>query len=98
MTPAERALWARLSERQVASAYFRAQHAVDRFIVDFVCVKARLVVEVDGDAHAQQVDYDAERSAWLAAQRRFRVLRFTNQEIHNNLDEVVEAIRAALQS
>jgi very-short-patch-repair endonuclease len=98
MTPAERALWERLRERQVGGAYFRAQHAVGRFIVDFICIKARLVVEVDGDTHASQADYDAERTAWLAAQRRYRVLRFDNRDIHTNLDAVIDAIRAALQA
>jgi very-short-patch-repair endonuclease len=66
--------------------------------VDFICIKARLVVEVDGDTHAGQADYDAERTAWLAAQHRYRVLRFDNRDIHTNLDAVIDAIRAALQA
>jgi very-short-patch-repair endonuclease len=98
MTPAESALWERLRDRQLEGAHFRAQHAVDRFIVDFICVKARLVVEVDGDGHAEraQADYDLERTAWLAAQRRYRVLRFDNAQVMGDLDRVVAAIRAAL--
>src|SRR5437870_4455235 len=57
---------------------------------------AQLVVEVDGDSHAQQTDYDAERTQWLNQQRGYRVLRFTNDEVHQNIDAVVEAIAAAL--
>ena len=96
MTPAERKLWKRLRDRQVDGAFFRAQHAVDRFILDFICVKAKLVVEIDGDTHAAQEEYDAERSAWLADQHRYRVLRFDNRDVHKNLEAVVEKIRAAL--
>jgi very-short-patch-repair endonuclease len=96
MTPAELKLWERLRDRQVNDAFFRAQHAIDRFILDFICVKAKLVVEIDGDTHADQAEYDAERTAWLSAQHRYRVVRFDNREIHQNLDAVIETIRAAL--
>jgi very-short-patch-repair endonuclease len=96
MTPAERKLWQRLRDRQILGAYFRAQHPVDRFILDFVCIKARLVIEVDGDSHAAQSDYDAERTNWLAAQHYYQVLRFTNGDITHNLESVLEAIRLAL--
>jgi very-short-patch-repair endonuclease len=98
MTPAELKLWGRLRDRQVNDAYFRAQHAVDRFILDFICVKARLVIEIDGDTHADpnQSAHDAERTAWLSTQRRYRVIRFDNKEVHQNLETVIETIRAAL--
>jgi very-short-patch-repair endonuclease len=98
MTPAEAALWAQLRDRQLSGAFFRAQHAVDRFILDFVCTRARLVVEVDGDVHARQTEYDDERTKWLAEQRRYQVIRFDNDEVLSDIAGVVERIRAALQA
>jgi very-short-patch-repair endonuclease len=75
---------------------FRRQHAVGRFIVDFLCAKARLVIEVDGDTHADQVEYDAERTQWLNEQNDYRVIRFTNDDIHHNIDAVLATILEAL--
>ncbi len=97
MTPAERKLWQRIRYGQLDGAHFRRQHAIGRFIVDFFCAKARLVIEVDGDIHAEQMEYDAERTKWLNEQKRYRVIRFTNDEIDHNLDGVVERIREALK-
>jgi adenine-specific DNA-methyltransferase len=95
MTPAERKLWQRIRRGQLDGAHFHRQHAVGRFIVDFLCARARLVVEVDGDTHAEQTEYDAEQTKWLNEQRRYRVIRFTNDEVHHNLDGVVERVREA---
>jgi adenine-specific DNA-methyltransferase len=111
MTPAERKLWQRIRRGQLDGAHFHRQHAVGRFIVDFLCARARLVVEVDGDTHAEQTEYDAERTKWLNEQpvlpvlavrpgwpgtgKRYRVIRFTNDEVHHNLDGVVERVREA---
>ncbi|CAG0938168.1 hypothetical protein BROC_00130 [Candidatus Brocadiaceae bacterium] len=97
MTPAEKKLWAYLREGQLDGAHFRKQHAVGTYIVDFFCAKAKLVIEVDGDSHADQVEYDAQRTAWLNEQKHYRVLRFTNDDVHRNLDAVMQAIAAALQ-
>ena len=97
MTPAERKLWQYLRGRQLDGAYFRKQAPVGRFILDFLCTKARLVVEVDGDSHADSIDYDAERTRWLSEQKDYRVVRFTNAEVLHSLDAVVEKIREALK-
>ncbi len=97
LTPAEKKLWAYLREGQLDGAHFRKQHAVGTYIVDFFCAKAKLVIEVDGDSHADQVEYDAQRTAWLNEQKHYRVLRFTNDDVHRHLDAVMQAIRAALQ-
>lgn len=96
MTPAERRLWARIRHGQLDSAHFRRQHAVGPFIVDFFCARAKLVIEVDGDVHVTQTDYDAARTAWLEEQKQYRVMRFTNEEVFRNLDAVVEAIWEAV--
>jgi very-short-patch-repair endonuclease len=78
------------------AAWRRKQHAVDTYIVDFFCAKSKLVIEVDGDSHADQIEYDAARTQWLSEQHRYCVLRFTNHDVLTNIEAVVEAIRAAL--
>jgi hypothetical protein len=65
------------------------------YVVDLVCLKARLVIEVDGGQHAQQSDRDDRRTAWLAS-RGFKVLRFWDNDVLQQTDGVVEVIRAAL--
>ena len=94
-TPAEHALWQRVRNRRVGGAKFRRQYAIERFIVDFVCLEHRLIIEVDGDIHEQQQEYDAVRQAFLEAQG-FRVIRFTNAEVMRSPDGVVEIIGEAL--
>ena len=96
LTPAEQRLWRRLRRRQLNGAHFRRQQPIGPFIVDFCCIQARLVIEVDGHTHAAQREYDAERTRWLSGQRGYRVLRFTNADVEYNLDAVVESILAAL--
>ena len=98
MTYAEKRLWQYLRNDQLAGAHFRKQHAVDTYIVDFFCAKAKLVIEVDGDSHAAQADYDATRTQWLNEQHAYRVLRFTNDEVLTNIEAVIEVIRAALSA
>lgn len=96
-TPAEDALWKHLRGRGLNGAKFRRQHAIDRFIVDFVCVEHQLIVEVDGSIHElpdQQV-YDANRQTHLEALG-YRILRFTNGEVLKSVEAVLEVIGAAL--
>jgi 5-methyltetrahydrofolate--homocysteine methyltransferase len=94
-TPAEEALWQHLRNRQVSGAKFRRQYAVEIFIVDFVCMERRLIVEVDGSVHDQQQEYDADRQAALEA-RGFRVLRFSNDDVFHALPATLAAIAGAL--
>ena len=97
MTPAEKKLWQHIRRGQLDGAHFRRQHAVGRFILDFFCAKARLAIEIDGDVHAAQTQYDAERTKWLSEQKNYRVIRFMNDEVLHNLDAVLEHIREALK-
>ena len=95
-TPAESKLWARLRNRQLGGFKFRRQHPIGRFIVDFYCAATRLVIEIDGDSHAEQVEYDQARTAWLSEQG-YRVIRFRNQDVYRRVDEVLEAILVECQ-
>lgn len=96
-TPAEDALWQKLRNRQVQGAKFRRQHSIEGFIVDFVCVEHRLIIEVDGSIHEMpdQQSYDEQRQAFLEAQG-FRIMRFTNDAVLQSIDAVVEAIKAQI--
>jgi very-short-patch-repair endonuclease len=96
MTPAEARLWYHLRHRQLDGYYFRGQHPIGRFITHFCCTKARLVVEIDGDVHVMQREYDAARTQWLQ-DRGYRVMRFTNDEVVRQLSAVLESILAACE-
>jgi 5-methyltetrahydrofolate--homocysteine methyltransferase len=97
MTPAEKKLWQVLRGNQLDGLYFRRQHAVGTYILDFVCIQERLVVEVDGGSHLEQEEYDQERTRWLGEEKGYRVVRFTNADVLKNIHEVVEAIRDAVK-
>jgi very-short-patch-repair endonuclease len=97
-TNAESLLWQALRNRNLARWKFRRQHPIDRFIVDFVCLDARLVVELDGATHStdREIRRDVERTDILEACG-YHVMRFANVEVHNNLDGVTETILAELE-
>ncbi len=98
MTPAEKKLWQHIRYGQLGGAQFRRQHAVGPYIVDFFCAKAKLVVEVDGDIHAdpEQAKRDEERTAWLNEQKDYRVIRFWNSNVLCNIGGVLSQITEAL--
>jgi very-short-patch-repair endonuclease len=93
MTPAERKLWQHIRYGQLG-VHFRRQHAVGPYIVDFICTKSKLVVEVDGDVHAnpEQAEYDAKRTEWLNTQKKYRVIRLWNDEVLHNIEAVLAKI------
>jgi very-short-patch-repair endonuclease len=97
LTPMERILWARLRDRRLAGLRFRRQHPLGEYIVDFYCPSVRVVIEIDGDTHAQQEAYDRERTDWLK-KNGYRVIRFANGDVIRNLDNIMEAIRAECQT
>jgi very-short-patch-repair endonuclease len=96
MTDAEVNLWMRLRGNQLGGHYFRRQVPMGAYIVDFVCVKAHLIVEVDGSQHLKDVKYDEQRTAWLQS-RGHRVLRFWDNDVLQRQDGVLESIRIALE-
>ena len=96
MTNAERELWYALRDRRFQSFKFRRQVPIGRFIADFVCFEARLVIEVDGGQHADSLQ-DRYRDRWLA-ENRFGVLRFWNNDVLSNLEGVMPVLADALSA
>ena len=94
-TPAEDLLWQALRNAKLG-VRFRRQHVIDRFIVDFVCLRQKLVVEVDGPIHASEESRDAVRDAHLTGLG-FRTVRFSNRQVLTELDEVLSALRSELE-
>ena len=87
MTDAEKLLWQFLRDRQLGGYKFRRQHHIGPFIVDFVCLKKKLIIEVDGGQHGKQLESDANRSDYLK-ERGYRVLRFWNNEVLGEKESV----------
>jgi very-short-patch-repair endonuclease len=98
-TGAEAKLWAALRGSRLNGWKFRRQHPIDRFIADFVCLKAKLVVEVDGATHNNPAahDRDVERTRIIESAG-FQVIRVDNADIRENLDGVLESILAAMMA
>ncbi|QCW98578.1 leucine--tRNA ligase [Aggregatimonas sangjinii] len=95
-TPAEDALWQSIKSKKVGHK-FRRQHLIDNYIVDFVCLAKKLVVEVDGDIHDLQKEEDEIRTAVLN-ELGFIVLRFRNERVLGNIDAVLEEIATCLDN
>jgi very-short-patch-repair endonuclease len=97
-TGAEAKLWTALRGTKLNGWKFRRQHPIDRFVVDFACLTAKLVVEVDGATHGSPaaLGHDADRTRVLESAG-FRVIRIGNADIRDNLDGVLESILAAVQ-
>lgn len=91
---AEARIWSRLRNRQLGGWKWKRQVPRGRYIVDFLCPEARLVVELDGGQHAEQARYDAERTAYLNTLG-LQVLRFWSTEALSNTDGVCETILRA---
>ncbi|WP_216664177.1 endonuclease domain-containing protein [Lentimicrobium sp. S6] len=98
MTQAEVILWERLKGKQILSLRFRRQHPIGQFIVDFYCHNAKLIIEVDGLIHQKKdvMEDDAGRTYELE-KAGLMVKRFTNNEIENNIETVIESISIICQ-
>ena len=97
MTEAEKVLWKQLRNRQVKGFRFRRQHPVGEFVVDFFCYEAKLVIELDGEAHDNsfQKERDLERTKILKSMG-LREIRFKNEEVLNDPEDVVSRIAEIL--
>jgi very-short-patch-repair endonuclease len=95
-TPAEARLWSLVRARRLADSKFRHQVVIGRYIADFACrIPTMLVIEVDGDSHDYQGQYDQARTRFLE-RRGYRVLRFHNDDVLKNLEGVAACLREAL--
>jgi very-short-patch-repair endonuclease len=97
MSGTEWRLWYRLRGRQLLGHKFRRQVPIGPYFADFACLKARLVVEVDGEHHCDQLVYDARRDHSLS-ELGFRALRFWVVEVDENIEGVIETIADALST
>jgi very-short-patch-repair endonuclease len=97
-TDAERALWAKLRNKQLEGVKFRRQQPLGGYIVDFVSFERKIIVEIDGGQHNEEEasKKDEERTTWLRG-RDYQVLRFWNNEVLVNTQGVLEKIREVLE-
>jgi very-short-patch-repair endonuclease len=95
-TDAERVLWFRLRDRRLRGLKFKRQVPIDRYVVDFCCSDARLIIELDGGQHATRISEDASRTKILDAMG-YLVLRFWNNDVMQNIDGVLEEISNTLK-
>ncbi|MCT4590161.1 MAG: endonuclease domain-containing protein [Carboxylicivirga sp.] len=91
VTETEKKLWNKLRNRQLSGLKFRRQHPINIFIADFYCHEKKIVIEVDGDIHKYQKEYDEGRTAELN-DLGIKVLRFTNDEVCSNIRKVCDKI------
>lgn len=96
MTLGEKLLWERLKGKKLFNLRFRRQHPINMYIVDFYCHAARLVIEIDGEIHKFQKDYDEARTEDLI-NFGLMILRFKNYEVEHHLDSVIEKIKHTIE-
>ncbi len=99
MPKAEVVLWAKIKNKQIRGYKFRRQYSVGFFIVDFYCPKLRLAIEIDGDSHFQEGKdrYDKRRQCYIEL-KRISFLRFTNNDIYQSIEGVVDVIDKRIQN
>lgn len=92
-TSQEAKLWRLLRNKQYKKLPFKRQHPIGNYIVDFICLEKKLIIELDGGQHNEEVNikYDTERTVFLNA-KGYTVLRFWNNDIDNNIEGVFETI------
>ncbi len=95
LTPAERKLWAYVRGDKLG-VNFRRQHALGNYITDFCSPKAKLIIELDGSQHLEQQEYDDERTKYFESLG-YKVIRFWNNQVMNEIDSVILAITYALE-
>ncbi|HTB06104.1 MAG TPA: endonuclease domain-containing protein [Bacteroidia bacterium] len=99
MTDAEMALWKRLEKNQLNGLRFRAQHPIGKFIVDFYCHSAKLVIELDGEIHKNKVLAERDEGRQYELEKwDLKVIRFKNEEVLTNIENVIKAIESETQT
>ena len=97
LTPSEKVLWHELQNKKLNGYKFRNQHPISRYILDFYCHKCLLAVEIDGGIDKFKKDYDEYRDKYMESVG-IKTLRFTNEDIFNNLNLVLKKIKENLES
>lgn len=97
LTPAERKLCSVLRGNKINGVSFRRQHAIGNYIVDFVSIKHKLIIELDGSQHLEQTEYDEERTRYLESQG-YKVVRFWNNQIEKEMDGVIKLLEEIINS
>jgi very-short-patch-repair endonuclease len=92
---AEKICWNLIRDRRISGVKFRRQHPIGRYFADFACVSKKLVIEIDGEHHAFQIEADTERTAMMERQG-WRVMRFWANEVVQNPEGIWSAIEIAL--
>src|SRR3954465_7218445 len=96
-TAAEAVLWLSLRDRQVKGKKFRRQHSIEHFIVDFYCADLRLAIEVDGGIHkSKEVSLNDKEKEGILNFHNIRLLRFTNEEVLEDVEKVLLKIKESL--
>jgi very-short-patch-repair endonuclease len=95
-TEAEAKLWSYLRNHQLNNVGFRRQHAIGNYIVDFCAPRRKLIIELDGGQHLEQEEYDAHRTEFLES-RGYKVLRFWNNDVLKNIEDVIHEIQRTLE-
>jgi len=93
----EKLFWSMIRDRKLEGFKFKRQFLIDPYIVDYICLEKKLIVELDGDLHGDQIGYDEARDAFLR-RRGYRILRFMNGEVAEDLGRVLETILQALKA
>jgi very-short-patch-repair endonuclease len=96
MTDAERVLWHSLRNRQLGGFKFRRQKPIGPYIVDFVCIEKKLIIEVDGGQHATKVEHDDKRSEYLRKEG-YKIIRFWNNDVLKEKEAVLNQIMKSLK-
>ena len=91
LSPAEQVLWRLLRDRRLAAFKFRRQHLLGAYIVDFVCLQKKLIVELDGESHLSRNREDEHRDQWLQGQG-YKIVRVWNTTLFGDMDAVLETI------
>ena len=94
-TKAEGLLWHELRARKLGGFKFRRQHPIGTFIVDFYCPARKLVIEIDGPVHLQQIAYDSERETYLQ-RLGYYIIRFDNEEVISHIEQVLNVVSQVL--
>ena len=96
-TDAEQKLWYHLRAHRFMGRKFKRQKPIGCYVVDFVCLEEKLIIELDGGQHAENVEYDQQRDSWLKSEG-YTVLRFWNNELMGETEGVLERIRLAFSN